>query len=561
MMEHPTQPLLKLSGLRIGVRNRERVRELVKGVDLTIDQGEFFALVGESGSGKTLTAQSALGFLPQPGGELLGGEVWLQGEELFSLSEEERQQRRGRSVGLIFQEPGLALDPLMRIGKQLEEAFRLHGVHDELHRPLRDLLAKVELPERVLQAWPHELSGGMQQRVMIAMAMAHRPALLIADEPTTALDVTIQAQVMELLNQLRKEYGVAVLFVTHNLALVAQYADRLAVMEEGVVVEEGSVEQFFKNPQHPYSQRLLRAVPRLPSDDALRSAVLQQAKPAESQKMVPLAELRNLKVHFPLKRDFWGRPTDWVRAVDGVSLSISPNEVVALVGESGSGKSTLGQALLGLHPVSDGEVFLDGTLFSDRIGVKEGNRQEASRLRRRFQIIFQDTASSLNPRATVQEILTQPMLQHRLCSKKEAPEQAAKLLTLVELPADALHRFPHAFSGGQRQRIAIARALSLRPQLLVCDEIVSALDVTIQAQILALLRRLRQELQLSILFIAHDLAVVREFCDRVAVMSSGKLVEERETAALFAHPKHPYTQQLLAAVPRISFEETPPRLS
>lgn len=545
--------LLKISDLRIGVSSPHGVKELVCGVDLQLRRGEFFALVGESGSGKTLTAQAVLGFLPQPGGVLMGGEVLLEGRNLFSISERERESLRGKSVGLVFQEPGQALDPLMRIGRQLEESLRLHGVEEDLERRTREMVERVELPERVLRAWPHELSGGMQQRVVIAMAIAHHPSLLIADEPTTALDATIQAQVMELLNQLRRDLGMTVLFVTHNLALVAQHADRLAVMERGVIVEEGSVDSFFRSPQHPYSQRLLRAVPRLPSDDALRQAF--DAEGTSSLNRVTselLVELRGLKVHFPTKRNFWGRPTDWVRAVDGVDLKIHANEVLALVGESGSGKSTLGQTLLGLQRPTAGEIFLDGKLFADSSGVRAGDRAEQSALRQRFQIVFQDTASSLNPRATIEEILVRPMLHHRLCTPGEARGHALELLRLVELPEDSLFRFPHAFSGGQRQRIAIARALSLRPSLLVCDEIVSALDVTVQAQILELLRKIRRELGLAVLFIAHDLALVREFCDRVAVMWNGVVVEEGSASSLFAHPQHPYTRKLLSAVPRIA---------
>lgn len=557
-MNTTLNPLLKIQNLRIGVRSSSGVKELVRGVDLDIRTGEFFALVGESGSGKTITAQSVLGFLPQPAGELISGTVFLNGKSLFELSEPEREELRGKEVGLVFQEPGSALDPLMKIGKQLKEALWLHGVSDRLDERIAEMVKRVELPERVLNAWPHELSGGMQQRVVIALALAHEPQLLIADEPTTALDATIQAQVMELLDKLRRELGMALLFVTHNLALVAQYADRLGVMENGLLVEEGDAEHFFASPQHPYSQRLLRAVPRLPTDEELKAIAQNSSSSDEVQKeereklgQQPLVEARKLHVHFPTRRNFWGKVTEWVRAVDGVDLAIYANEVVALVGESGSGKSTLGQALIGLLPVTAGEVFLNGKLFSDSKGIQMRKSRENHRLRQNYQIVFQDTANSLNPRSTVEEILSRPLIEHRICSKEEVKKRVVELLQMVELPADSLGRFPHAFSGGQRQRIAIARALTLRPKLLICDEIVSALDVTVQAQILELLKRLKEELQLSILFIAHDLAVVREFCDRALVLSSGRVVEEGPVAQLFAHPQHSYTIQLLSAVPRI----------
>jgi len=537
--------VLGISGLRIGVKDAGGVRELTHGVSLEVRRGEFFALVGESGSGKTITAQTALGFLPRPGGVLLEGDVRLEGEPVFSMPEERLRELRGGRVGMVFQEPSSALDPLMRVGDQMREAVRLHGKAGDVEKRVREMARSVELPERVIDAWPHELSGGMLQRAVVAMALAHRPALLVADEPTTALDVTIQAQVLDLLDRLRRETGVSVLFVTHNLALVAQRAGRLAVMRQGEIVEEGTPAEFFRAPRHPYSRRLLAAVPRLP----------EVVEPAPEERPAPegpaLAEARGLRVRFPAKFSLFGKPKEWVEAVRGVDLAVRADSALGLVGESGSGKSTLGQTLLGLIRPSEGEVFLDGKLVSDAKGFAKRSAEEERRLRRAFQIVFQDTGSSLNPRMTVRQILSLPMIRHGLCGRADAERKCAELLDMVELPRDSLSRFPHAFSGGQRQRIAVARALSLRPKLLVCDEIVSALDVTVQAQILALLKRLRAELGLSLLFIAHDLAVVREVCEEVAVMKDGEIVERGPCASVFARPSEPYTKKLLAAVPRV----------
>ena len=548
-----SREVLKIEGLRIGVKSGAETRELTHGTDLSVRAGEFFALVGESGSGKTVTAQAALGFLPQPGGVRISGRVELDGRDLFALPEEELRKIRGKEVGLVFQEPSSALDPLMRVGRQLKETLLLHGGSEGADERVREMLRAVELPERVLDAWPHELSGGMQQRAVIAMALMHRPSLLVADEPTTALDVTIQAQVLELLAKLRKELDVAVLFVTHNLALVAQRADRLAVMEKGSIVEEGSVEEFFRAPKHPYSRRLLASVPKLPEPGRI-SVPDAGAEKAGTPERRTILEGRGLRVRFATKFDLLGRPTEWLDAVDGVDVAVGEDHALGLVGESGSGKSTLGQTLLGLRLPSEGEVFADGALFATPAGLAMRSAAKERAFRRRFQIVFQDTASSLNPRSTVFDILARPMLAHGICAKADARRRCAELLDLVELPSDSLGRFPHAFSGGQRQRVAIARALSLRPKLLVCDEIVSALDVTIQAQILGLLKRLRKEFRLSLLFIAHDLAVVHEVCDDVAVMKSGRIVERGPCAEVFARPSDPYTKKLLAAVPRIGAE-------
>jgi peptide/nickel transport system ATP-binding protein len=555
-----TDPILSVRDLTAAFRSDGRWREVVHGVSFDIGPRETVALVGESGSGKSVSAMSIMRLLARDASRI-GGSVRFEGRELLAASEAEMRRVRGDSIAMIFQEPMTSLNPVLTVGFQIAEALIRHrglsraAAEAEVVR----LLDKVRIPgarSRIHQ-YPHLFSGGMRQRVMIAMALACRPKLLIADEPTTALDVTIQAQILDLIKSLQDEEGMSVLFITHDMGVVAEIADRTVVMYRGRAVETGPTARIFSAPEDPYTRALLAAVPRLGAMAGrarpMRFPVIDRAtgvaEPTpETPDTVraaerPVLEVRDLTTRFEIRSGLFGRVTGRVHAVERVSFSLAAGETLALVGESGCGKSTTGRSILRLVEPLSGSVLLDG---EDIAGLDA----KALRTRRqRMQMIFQDPFASLDPRMNVGAAVAEPLLINRLATAREARERAEALLTRVGLPAEAAGRFPHEFSGGQRQRICIARALALRPRLIVADEAVSALDVSVKAQVVNLMLDLQAEMGLAYLFISHDMAVVERVSHRVAVMYLGEIVEIGPRAAVFGDPQHPYTRKLLAAVP------------
>ena len=511
---------------------------ILRDVSLRIDAGETLGLVGESGSGKSMTALAIMRLLPE--GARAGGAIRFGGADLLAGSEAEMCAVRGREISMIFQEPMTALNPLKTIGEQVAETVRLHRrvSRGEAREVARRTLERVGLPaDRVpLDRYPHDLSGGQRQRVVIAIAIALGPKLLIADEPTTALDVTTQATILELLQRLAREEGMGMLFITHDLAVVARVADRIAVMKEGAIVEEGRTVKLFGNLRHPYSRALMAASAHTP-ERARRAAGKDDADVLEVDGVVRDYRLR--------QRSLWRRP-GLFRAVDGVSFAIRGGENVGLVGESGCGKSTLLRAILGLEPLSEGEIRIRGK------SILSARGRELRRLRRQIQVVFQDPYGSFDPRHRVERLVAEPF--HLLDERLSARERRRRVETMLEqvglAPADA-DRYPHEFSGGQRQRIAIARALVIEPAIIALDEAVSALDVSVRAKILDLLAELSDRLDLSYLFVSHDLSVVRAVADRVLVMKDGRIVEQGKTDEVFARPQHPYTAELIAATPTI----------
>ena len=518
----------------------------VDGVSLTVQRGETFCLVGESGSGKSVTALSAMGLLPRfrhrhPGGSIhLHAEGSGAGVDLLAAGDDILREVRGGRIGMIFQEPMTSLNPVLTIGEQLDEALLLHRPEMSARERAERIvaaLAEVRMPDPAgrMKEFPHRLSGGQRQRVMIAMALICEPALLIADEPTTALDVTVQADILRLMRELQTSRGMGMLFITHDFGVVAQIADSVGVMRHGKLVEQGPAHEVLRTPQHDYTRRLIGALPeRLPR------------APRTAARCEPLVRIERLKVHFPVRRGFLRRVVDHFRAVDDVSLEVGAGEVVALVGESGCGKTTLGKALLRLIEPTGGRIELEGR------DITRSSRQDLRALRRRMQVVFQDPGSSLNPRLPIMTTLLEPMRVHGIGrDDEERNRRAAELLERVEMPADSLWRYPHEFSGGQRQRLAIARALVLEPRFMLCDEITSALDVSVQAGILKLLRRRVDEDGLGMLFITHNMGVVEYLADRMVVMHQGRVVESGPTDAVLRAPGESYTRSLLAAVPRL----------
>ncbi len=658
-------PLLTVSNLTIDFSSHRGDVRAVDNVSFELNRGETLAIVGESGSGKSVTSLALLGLIAMPPGRIASGQAIFQSEklgqtDLLKLSETELRQVRGNDIGMIFQEPMTSLNPVYTCGSQVVEALRLHTDLDGPAAKARtiELFTEAQLPrpEAIFGSYPHEISGGQKQRVMIAMAMACRPALLIADEPTTALDVTVQARMLRLIDDLRRERNTAVLFITHDLGVVAEIADRILVMYRGRVVEQGRVLDIFSNPQHPYTKGLLACRPRLSvgkkrlpvvadfmGEDAsgqlfaqpapvlaLENEALMDSSPGiEAQQLrdnsgttktfpvehggldvpragdapeagtpqaftappdplskkggtpgillansadqstsrtgvpsflergseggvaaAPLLEVKNLQVYFPQRKGFFRRATDYVRAVDDVSFTLYPGETIGLVGESGCGKTTLGRALLRLTEPTAGSILFEGT---DLAKLSSGDLR---RRRREFQLVFQDPYAALNPMLTVGEAIWEPMRVHNVGGTR--PQQKAKALELlrtVGLRDEHFQRYPHEFSGGQRQRICIARALALQPKLIVCDESVSALDVSVQAQVLNLLNDLKREFDITYLFITHDLSVARFMSDRLLVMHQGRIVESGPAAAIYAAPQHKYTQSLLAAIPKDSLAD------
>jgi peptide/nickel transport system ATP-binding protein len=530
-------PVLAIEALTLALPALADRPHAVADVSLTIGAGETLCVVGESGSGKSMIAHAVMGLLPKAV-KPAGGAIRLAGRDLLQLDEAAMQDLRGREVGMIFQEPMTSLNPVMRVADQIVETFEAHGLHSRSERQRRavELLAEVGLPDppRLARAYPHELSGGQRQRVMIAMALALEPKLLIADEPTTALDVTTQAQILKLIDNLRHKHGTAVLFITHDMGVVAEIADRIAVLEKGVLVEEGTVDQVLGAPNHPYTQKLLAAVPSLTPPE--RAPLPDSA---------PVLRVEGLgKVY--RKRSLFGTARE-VRAADDITFSLRRGETLGLVGESGSGKSTVGRCCLRLIEPDAGQIRLSSAAAGDLV-LSDLKPAALRAQRKRIQMVFQDPFASLNPRQTVGRIISDGPVAHGT-PRSEALAKAAELLELVGLSANAIDRYPHEFSGGQRQRIGIARALALEPDVLVADEAVSALDVSVQAQILTLIKDIQQRLGLAILFVTHDLRVAAQICDRIAVMQRGRIVEAGPTAALFAAPHHDYTRALLAAVP------------
>jgi len=557
-------PILEVEHLRVQFTSDSGTTTAVVDESFSIRPGETLALVGESGSGKSVTSLSVMRLVEHGGGKIVNGSIKLRCRDgrvvdLRHANKSELQHLRGSEVAMIFQEPMTPLNPVFTVGAQIAESLILHRGMDEKEalKEAVHLLELVRIPdaERISLRFPHQLSGGMRQRVMIAMALACKPQLLIADEPTTALDVTVQAQILALISELQKEIGMAVLFITHDMGVVAQIADRVAVMRYGEIVESGTAQAIFAHPQHPYTQALLSAVPRLGAlKDIEHPCFFRLIDPDNgkvieppSDKLPPpgekILEVKNLVKTFPVRTDFWGRPTYVVRACDHVSFDLRAGETLSIVGESGCGKSTTGRAVLRLLDVDSGEVLHRGK------SLLRMTRHELQEERRNLQMIFQDPYASLDPRQTVGYSIAEPMMIHNYCSKKEMYDRVALLLKRVGLSPDMANRYPHEFSGGQRQRICIARALSLKPQIIVADECVAALDVSIRAQVVNLMMELQEEMGLSYIFISHDMGVVERISHRVAVMYLGQIVEMGSRRAVLGNPLHPYTQKLLSAVP------------
>ena len=602
-----TAPLLDVDRLRTWFHTEHGIVKAVDDVSLRIRAGHTLGLVGESGSGKSVTSLSIMGLLPKAGTKIDGGRIALLGQDLVALPQSRLRKLRGNQVSMIFQEPGTSLNPYLTAGEQVIETIRLHqkGVGaGEARKRAVTLFDEVGIrdPESRLASYPHQMSGGQKQRVMIAMALSCNPQLLIADEPTTALDVTIQAQILDLLRTLRDLRNMAVLFITHDLGVIAEIADDVAVMFRGRIVEYEPVERIFADPQHPYTKGLLACRPRLdttfkrlptvsdymstelvdgriemrerPMDDARLHALVAKGRgrrlhprpvlerighpfaegghAADAECVpddaAPLLSVRQLRVTYPGKRRLIGADEPDFVAVDGISFDVYPGQTLGLVGESGCGKTTTGRAILRLIPVAGGQVRFEGADLADLSG------RALRELRQEMQMVFQDPYDSLNPRMTVERIVAEPMKIHGTVSRRDRRGRVADLLEKVGLSADHMRRYPHEFSGGQRQRICIARALALNPKLVVCDESVSALDVSVQAQVLNLLKDLQEELGLTYIFISHDLSVVKFMSDMMAVMKDGRVVEFGPSESIYRNPQQAYTRDLIAAIPDDSID-------
>ncbi len=553
------KPLARIENLRVEFETRDGRVVGVEDVSFSVDPGETVCVVGESGSGKSVSSLSLMRLIEYDGGTIAGGRMLFdrkEGGEIDLAKTDQGLMRtiRGNEIGMIFQEPMTALNPVFTVGRQLSEGLRVHRGMDKAQARARalELLREVRIPEpeRRLNQYPHELSGGMRQRVVIAMALACKPRLLIADEPTTALDVTIQAEILALMDRLKRETGTAVIFITHDMSVVAQMADRVVVMFRGNKVEEGPVEEIFEAPQHEYTRALLAAVPKLgemrgkawPEPMKLLGTEGQEIKPIKGSDET-LLTVKGLTTRFPVTGGFFRRTVANVHAVEDLSFTLKKGRTLSLVGESGCGKSTAGRSILRLVDPMAGEVVLDGT---DIMSLRS---RDLRRARVDMQMIFQDPFASLNPQMKLAAQVAEPMKNYGLVSQSEMEDRVAMLFDRVELPRSFLRRFPHELSGGQRQRVAIARALALNPKLIVSDEAVSALDVSVQAQVINLMMELQADLGLGYLFISHDMAVVERVSHDVGVMYLGRIVELGPRAAVFENPQHPYTQALMKAVP------------
>ncbi len=581
--------LLEVIDLQTYFATEEGTTKAVDKVNFTIHRGETVGIVGESGCGKSLTSLSIMRLIPSPPGKIVGGQILYypkNGEpiDLVKLPENEMRKFRGNELAMIFQEPMTSLNPVFTCGNQVDEAILLHQKvsKSEAKKRTLELFEKVQLPDvqRIYKAYPHQLSGGQKQRVMIAMAMSCNPDVLIADEPTTALDVTVQKMILELMANLRQEIEASVIFITHDLGVIAEIADKVIVMYKGKIVEQGTVQEIFLQPKHPYTKSLLACRPpleyrlkRLPivSDfmkvetqangellitekenslaEIIDSVKVDKAETAarlvKLQTEKPILEVKNLKTWFATEKNFFGKTTKYVKAVDDVSFEVYPGETLGLVGESGCGKTTLGRTILRLTEAKNGEVLFNGK------DILKLSNSELKILRKDVQIIFQDPYSSLNPRMTIGNAILEPMKVHDILETDEARKnKVIELLETVSLEAKHFDRYPHEFSGGQRQRICIARALALNPKFIICDESVSALDVSVQAQVLNLLMELRSKFGLTYIFISHDLSVVKFMSDRMIVMNQGKIEEIGTADEIYENPKTEYTKQLIAAIPK-----------
>ncbi|MBY6082673.1 ABC transporter ATP-binding protein [Ruegeria arenilitoris] len=553
------QPIAQIRELRVEFQTKDGPVVGVEDVSFEVRPGETVCIVGESGSGKSVSSLSLMRLVEFGGGEIAGGQLIFDrtdGTELdlAKADQDLMKQIRGNEIGMIFQEPMTALNPVFTVGRQLTEGLRIHKDMSKSQAEARalELLKQVRIPEpeRRLKQYPHELSGGMRQRVVIAMAMACEPRLLIADEPTTALDVTIQAEILALMDRLKRETGTAVMFITHDMAVVAQMADRVVVMYRGNKVEEGTVTEIFENPQHDYTKALLAAVPKLGEMRGKSAPEPMKLLGVEGQKIAPipgtedvLLSVRNLTTRFPVKGGILRRTISNVHAVEDVSFTLNRGQTLSLVGESGCGKSSAGRSILRLIEPMAGEISLDG------VDIMKLDQKGLRKARLDMQMIFQDPFASLNPQMQLVDQVAEPMRNYGVASGSELQDRVAQLFDKVHLPRSFMRRFPHEMSGGQRQRIAIARALALNPKLIIADEAVSALDVSVQAQVLNLMMELQSELGLSYLFISHDMAVVERVSHHVGVMYLGRIVELGPRARVFENPQHPYTQALMKAVP------------
>ena len=581
-------PILDIKNLVTSFQSPDEIIKAVNDVSFTLHKNEIIGIVGESGSGKSVTSLSVMGLIPNPPGEITGGEILLtksNGEvvDTVGLSQKELQKIRGKEVSMIFQEPMTSLNPVFTCGDQVIETILLH--QDISKKEAKDLtielFKKVELPrpEDIYNQYPHQLSGGQKQRVMIAIAISCNPSVLIADEPTTALDVTVQKTILNLLKEIQSETQMGILFITHDLGVIAEIADRIVVMYKGKIVEEGLVKEIFRNPRHPYTKGLLACRPplnerysKLPTvpdfmnintdgnvtentvsiDEFIKQITLSPEKRVDDHKKLyaqnPILQIKNLKTYFPLKTNFYGKTTKWVKAVDGISFDVFPGENLGLIGESGCGKTTTGRTIMQLNKAKEGEIIYKGK------DVIKMNKKELLQFRREVQIIFQDPYSSLNPRKTIGSAIMEPMEVHKVYSSaKERREKAIELLEKVNLSADHFNRYPHEFSGGQRQRVCIARTLAMKPKFIICDESVSALDVSVQAQVLNLLNELKELYGLTYIFISHDLSVIKYLCDRMIVMNKkGRIEQYGECDAIYNDPKTDYTRSLIEAIPKIA---------
>ncbi|MHB0953189.1 MAG: dipeptide ABC transporter ATP-binding protein [Allorhizobium sp.] len=540
-----TAPLLSIHDLVVNFHGGTSPRTLIDHVSVDLAQGEILGLVGESGSGKSLLCRAVMGLLPSSQLSIDRGSVMLAGRDLVTASPAEMLAVRGSEIGMIFQNPSSHLDPVMRIGDQIAEGIRFHqgATARQAREAAIEMLAQVGFPQPARQYgnYPHEFSGGMRQRAMIAAALSCRPKILIADEPTTALDVTIQAQILELLLELRDRLGLSVILITHDLGIVAQTCDRIAVMRNGQLVEQGQKRQILSAPKHDYTRMLIGSHPSLPAGEGARTS------PAVADRLLPtrpLLEVDDLHVRFRAGGSFLRAGNRTVSAVKGVSLQVMPGDAIGIVGESGSGKSTLARAILGLTPISSGHVTFDG------VDLAQQPSRALARLRRETAMVFQDPLNALNPRFTVGETLGEVLKTHGMRAA-DIPARVDELLDLVHLEREFAGRKPRSMSGGQCQRVGIARALAVNPRLIIADECVAALDVTIQKQIVDLFAELKERINLTLLFIAHDLAIVRNLCERVVVMYHGEVVEEGPSSQVFARPQNPYTAALIGAVPDI----------
>jgi peptide/nickel transport system ATP-binding protein len=577
--------LLEVKNLTTEFRSDDEVIKAVNDISFTLHKGETIGIVGESGSGKSVTSLSLMRLIPDPPGRITNGQILFHSRtntllDLAQLPEKEMRKYRGNEIAMIFQEPMTSLNPVYTCGDQVMEALILHQKmfrKDARDRTI-DLFKDVQLPrpENIFDSYPHQLSGGQKQRVMIAMAMSCKPSVLIADEPTTALDVTVQATIIELMQKLQREHDMGILFITHDLGVIAELADRVVVMYKGKIVEQGSVWEIFSNPQHPYTKGLLACRPPLnkrlrwlptvadfmhtdsegnmtESDKSVEQVTSSLMVTPEERKAThkelyartPILEVRNLKTYFPIKKGLFGKAKDFVKAVDDVSFAVYPGETLGLVGESGCGKTTLGRTILRLVEPTAGSIIFRSRDITDLAAA------DLRSIRKDIQIIFQDPYSSLNPRITIGEAIMEPMNVHGILeNEKKRKERVMELLHRVNMSDQHFYRYPHEFSGGQRQRICIARALALKPQFIICDESVSALDVSVQAQVLNLLNELKKEFQFTFIFISHDLSVVKFMSDRMVVMNKGKIEEMGDADEIYTNPQTEYTRKLISAIPK-----------